>query len=78
MKITPVGGLGGAPPPPPPPPNWPDPIGKPCQGVIQAKAEVGYQVWDSLVWDPKLPQSKTKNTNMIKINKRATSIWKKQ
>ena len=25
------------------------------KGIIQAKPEVGERVWDSWVWDPKLP-----------------------
>ena len=45
-----------------------------CQGVIQAKAEVGHRGCDSWVWDTKPPNSK--NVYMIKLNKRAKTKQK--
>ena len=44
------------------------------QGVIQAKAEVGHQIWDLWVWDPKLLNSKKK----IKLKKTEAKEKKKK
>ena len=41
----------------------------PFQGVIQAKVEVGHQVKDFWIWDPKL--QKSRKIYMVKINERA-------
>ena len=44
--------------------SWGSTMGLFCEnswrlhGVIQAKIEVGHRVWDSWVWNPKLPNSK--------------------
>ena len=46
------------------------------QRVIQGKIEVGCQVWNLWVWDPKLTNSKY--VCMIKINKRTKTNWQKQ
>ena len=55
------------------------------QGVIQAKVEVGHQVWDSYVWDSKLQTQISIYLSiylsiyiyMIKISKRAETKQKK-
>ena len=45
---------------------------------MQAKVGVSHRVWDSCVWDPKLPNSKKCILYIIKINKSQNQTKKRR